>query len=199
MSLKFIAKALAAFGAAALVVLLAVTVYVVRHRADAQATQKIAGVMPDSLLHAKNFHWTQMKAGQMQWVLTAADASYSADRTAVKLKGAILDMTSTDGKQVHISAPQALLFMNGNHVNRANLSGGTVIRYGDFVLSTDSASFEPDADKIAADGQVTIVGQGVKVTGTGLTGSPKNRVFKLHQQVSTEIAPSKDSAKPKKS
>ncbi|HVA79834.1 MAG TPA: LPS export ABC transporter periplasmic protein LptC [Candidatus Binataceae bacterium] len=199
MSLKVIAKALAAFGAAALAVLLAVTIYVVRHREDAQATQKIAGVLPDSLLHAKNFHWTQMKAGQMQWVLTAADASYSADRTAVELSRADLDMTSTDGKHVHITAPQALLYMNGNHINRANLTGGAVIRYGDFVLSTDSASFEPDADQVAAAGLVTIVGEGVKVTGIGLTGSPKTRIFKLHQQVSTEIAPSKNSAKPKKS
>jgi LPS export ABC transporter protein LptC len=200
MSLKVIAKALAAFGAAAIAVLLAVTIYVVRHREDAQALTKIAGVLPDSLLHAKNFHWTQMKGSEMQWVLTAADASYSTDRTSVKLVGANLAMTSNDGKEVHVTAPQALLYMNGNHINRADLSGGTVIRYGDFVLSTDSASFDPDADKVEAGGLVTVEGEGVKVTGIGLSGSPKNRVFQLHQQVSTEIQPKKDdSAKPKKS
>ncbi|MGH7781077.1 MAG: LPS export ABC transporter periplasmic protein LptC [Candidatus Binataceae bacterium] len=200
MSLKVIAKALAACGAVAIAVLLAVTIYVVRHRQDAQALTKIASVLPDSLLHAKNFHWTQMKGSEMQWVLSAADASYSADRTAVKLRGANLAMTSSDGKEVHVTAPQALLFMDGNHIKRAQLSGGTVIRYGDFMLSTDAASFDPDADKVEADGLVTVVGEGVKVTGIGLTGSPKTRVFQLHQQVSTEIQPKKDSnAKPKKS
>jgi len=200
MSLKLIAKALAAFGAAAIVVLLAVTIYVVRHREDAQALTKVASVLPDSLLHAKNFHWTQMKVSEMQWVLSASDASYSADRTGVKLVNANLAMTSSDGKEVHVTAPQALLYMDGNHIHRADLSGGAVLRYGDFVLSTDAVSFDPDADTVNASGLVTVEGEGVKVTGIGLTGSPKTRVFQLHQQVRTEIQPKKDSsAKIKKS
>ncbi|MHB8382477.1 MAG: LPS export ABC transporter periplasmic protein LptC [Candidatus Binataceae bacterium] len=200
MSLKLIAKALAAFGAAAIAVLLVVTIYVVRHRENEQSLTKLAGVLPDSLLHAKNFHWTQMKGSEMQWVLTAADASYSADRTAVKLDGANLNMTSSDGKLVHVTAPKALLYMDGNHIHRADLSGGAVIRYGDFVLSTAAVSFDPDADKVNADGLVTVEGEGVKVTGIGLTGNPKTRVFQLRQQVSTDIQPQKDSsAKPKKS
>jgi LPS export ABC transporter protein LptC len=199
MSLRVIAKLLAVSGAAALAVLLAVAIYVVRHREDAQSLEKVAAVLPNSLLHAKNFHWTQMKGAQMQWVLTANDASYSADRTAVKLVGADLAMTSSDGKEVHITAPKALLYMKGNHINRAEMSGGTVIRYGDFVLSTGTASFDPDDDHVEADGPVTVEGEGVKVTGIGLTGSPKTRIFELHQQVRTEIQPKKDSsAKPKK-
>ncbi len=199
MSPKRIAKVLAGFGAVALAVLLVVTIYVVRHRNDVQSLQKVASVLPNSLLHARNFHWTQMKAGQMQWVLTASDASYSVDRTAITLKDANLAMVSQDGKPVNVTAPRAILFLKGNHPSRADLSGGTRIRYGDFVLSTDSMTFQPDADKVEADGLVTVEGQGVKVTGVGLTGSPKNRVFELHQQVSTEIQPRNQSAKPKKS
>ena len=85
--------------------LLAVTIYVVRHREDAQALATVAGVLPDSLLHAQNFHWTQMKGSEIQWVLSASDASYSADRTGVKLVNANLAMTSSDGKEVHVTAP----------------------------------------------------------------------------------------------
>ena len=77
MSPRRIARALAGFGIVALLILLGVTVWVVRHRQDAQALQRAAGLVPGSLLHAHNFHWTQMKAGQRQWVLTADDASYA--------------------------------------------------------------------------------------------------------------------------
>lgn len=195
MSPRRIARALAGFGAVALLILLGVTVWVVRHRHDAQAIQKVAGLVPGSLLHAHNFHWTQMKAGTPQWVLTASDAAYSGDKSALVLTDADVAMTSDDGKPVKIKAPHAVLHMNGNHVNRADLSGGTVINYGDFTVTTESASFLPDVDKVEAPGQVTLEGEGVKVIGIGLTGNSKTRVFQLNQQVSTEITPKKDSGK----
>src|SRR5215472_6571496 len=199
MSPRRVARALAGFGAVALLILLGVTVWVVRERNDAQALQKVAGLVPGSLLHAHNFHWTQMKAGERQWVLTAADASYSGDKSALMLTDPDVTMTSDDGKQVRIKAPQAMLHMTGNHVNRADLSGGTVITYGEFTLTTPSASFTPDTDHIEAPGQVTLEGQGVKVVGIGLTGNSKTRVFQLNQQVNTEITPKKDSGKAKQS
>ena len=154
MSPRRIARALAGFGAVALLILLGVTVWVVRHRHDAQAIQKVAGLVPGSLLHAHNFHWTQMKAGTPQWVLTASDAAYSGDKSALVLTDADVAMTSDDGKPVKIKAPHAVLHMNGNHVNRADLSGGTIINYGDFTVTTESASFLPDIDKVEAPGQV---------------------------------------------
>ncbi|MGO9452946.1 MAG: LPS export ABC transporter periplasmic protein LptC [Candidatus Binataceae bacterium] len=196
MSPKQIARALAGFGIVALVVLLSVTVWVVRHREDAQALQKVAGLVPGSLLHAHNFHWTQMKAGERQWVLMAADAAYSGDKTSVVLTDANVTMVSDDGKDVKITAPRVVLQMNGNRVNRADLSGGTVIKYGDFTMTTDSASFSPDNDRIEAPGKVTLEGEGLKVDGIGLTGNSKTRVFQLNQRVNTEMTPKqKDSGK----
>ena len=199
MSPRRIARALAGFGAVALLILLGVTVWVVRHRHDAQAIQKVAGLVPGSLLHAHNFHWTQMKAGTPQWVLAASDAAYSGDKSALVLTDADVAMTSDDGKPVKIRAPHAVLHMNGNHVNRADLSGGTVIKYGDFTVTTENASFLPDLDRVEAPGQVTLEGEGVKVIGIGLTGNSKTRVFQLNEQVSTEITPKKDSGKAKQS
>jgi len=100
---------------------------------------------------------------------------------------------------VVVNAPHADLTLNGNHVTRAYLSGGTVIHFGDYVLSTDSATFMPDDDKVEAAGLVTVVGDGLKVTGVGLIGHPKTRVFQLSTQVETVVTPKKDSEKSKQS
>jgi hypothetical protein len=108
-------------------------------------------------------------------------------------------MTSSDGKPVVVNAPSALLAMNGNHVTRAYLSGGTVIHFGDYILSTDSATFMPDEDQVEATGLVTVLGEGLRVTGVGMTGHPKTRIFQLHQQVETEFTPQSDREKTKKS
>ncbi|MGH7815696.1 MAG: LPS export ABC transporter periplasmic protein LptC [Candidatus Binataceae bacterium] len=192
MSPRRIAKALAGFGAIAVVTLLAVTVWVVHSRSIAEGLEKIAAIAPDSLLHAHNFHWTQMKNGQRQWVLTARDASYGADKKSVLLTDAAITMTASDGKPVKIEAPHAVLALNANHVTRADMSGGTVVHYGDFVITTDSAAFMPDGDKVEAPGFVTLTGAGIKMTGIGLTGQPKERTFQLLRQVTTEVQPKHD-------
>jgi LPS export ABC transporter protein LptC len=199
LSPRRIAKALAGFGAVALIVLLVATIWIVRHRSATQVLQTAAGLVPGTLLRAHNFHWTQMKGGERQWVLTAGEADYSADKTTLKLTDAVVTMVSSDGKPVVVNSPHADLTMNGNHVTKAYLTGGTVIHFGDYVLSTDSATFMPDDDKVEAPGLVTVIGDGLKVTGVGLSGHPKTRVFELHTQVQTEVTPKKDSEKSKPS
>lgn len=199
MSLRRIAKALAWFGAIALAALLAVAIWVVHNRDSAEAMRKVADLMPGTLLHARNFHWTQMKAGRREWVLSAREASYAANKSSMTLKDAVLSLVSEDGKQVDVTAPHAILYLNHDHVNRADLSGGTIIKYGNFVLTTADASFMPDDNRFQAPGPVTIEGEGVKVTGIGMSGNPKTRVFKLLQQVRTQIVPKKASAKSKTS
>ncbi len=198
MSPRRIAKALAGFGVVAIAALFATTVYVVRHRPTPQTLSKVAGLVPNSLLHAHNFHWTQLKSGTSQWVLSAADASYSADKTSLELNAPTLSMTAQDGSPVTVSAAHAMLLLDGNHIKRADLSGGTTIHYGDFTVTTDQASFMPDQDKVEAAGPVSIEGEGFKVSGTGLSASPRNHRFELLNQVSTEITPRKNGEPAKK-
>jgi len=185
---KQIAKALGAFGAVAIAALLGATIYVVRNRAAIPALTTVAGLLPGSLQHVHNFHWTQIKAGAQQWVLTARDANYAGDKSSLILNDAVITMVSQDGKPVVVKAPKAVLGMHGNKIERAALSGGTQIHYGDFVLTTDAANFVPD-DQVDAPGLVTIEGDGIKVTGIGMTGHTKTRQFALLKQVSTYIAP----------
>jgi LPS export ABC transporter protein LptC len=199
LSPRRIAKFLAGFGTIALVILLVATIWIVRHRSAEQVLQTAAGLVPGTLLRAHNFHWTQMKAGERQWVLTAGEADYSADKTTLKLTDAVVTMVSSDGKPVVVNSPHADLTMNGNHVTKAYLTGGTVIHFGEYVLSTDSATFMPDDDEVDAPGLVTVEGDGLKVTGVGLSGHPKTRVFQLHTQVETVVTPKKDSEKSKPS
>jgi LPS export ABC transporter protein LptC len=193
MSPKRVAKAMGLFGAAALAVVLAVAIYVVRHRAPATTMQQMADLVPSALLHAHNLKWTQMSGGQSQWHLSAREASYSHDKTSLVLSDAELSMVSKDGKNVEVSAPRAEISVTGNHINQAHLSGGLRINYGDFVLKTAEATFSPDKDVVNAPGQVEVQGQGMTVTGVGLTGHPNERNFTLLSQTNTVVIPKKSS------
>ena len=193
MSPKRVAKAMGLFGAAALAVVLAVATYVVRHRPPATTIQQMAGIVPSALLHAHNLKWTQMSGGLSQWHLSAREASYSHDKTTLILTDAELSMVSKDGKDVEVSAPRAEISVTGNHINQAHLSGGLRIAYGDFVLTTGEATFAPDKDSVNAPGEVQVQGQGLTVTGTGMTGHPNERNFTLLSQTNTVVIPKKTS------
>lgn len=201
MSPRRVAKAMGLFGAAALAVVLAVAVYVVRHRSPATTLQQVANIVPGALLHAHNLQWTQMSGGLSQWHLSAGDASYSQDKKSLRLRDARLSMISKDGKNVQVVAPLAEISVTGNHINQAHLSGGLKINYGDFVLTTPEATFAPDKDMVSAPGAVEVQGQGMTVTGIGLTGHPNERNFTLISQTNTVVVVPKKSgdAKPGKS
>ncbi|HKV54997.1 MAG TPA: LPS export ABC transporter periplasmic protein LptC [Candidatus Binataceae bacterium] len=187
MSPRLIAKLLAAVGAVALAAIVIITVVVVRSRTTEQKLQTIAAVVPGALLHAHNFHWTQMRGDKSQWVLKAKDASYSNDKTSIILTDAELSMTTKDGKRLLLQTPRAKLRMSGNHISRADMTGGLRVDYGDFVLSTGNATFLPDNDEIEAPGEVKIDGPGLQVAGIGMTGHPKEQTFQLLKQVTTRI------------
>jgi LPS export ABC transporter protein LptC len=178
---------LALFGTIALGVIVVVTVVVVRQRSALQRLRTVAAVFPGTLLHAHNFNWTQMHGDQSQWVLKANDASYSSDRTSILLVQPRISMTAQDGKHISLSASRAVLTVSGNHISRADMSGGLKVNYGDFVLNTESATLLPDDDQLHASGAVKIEGPGLDVAGIGLSGHPKAQTFNLLKQVKTTI------------
>jgi len=199
MSPKLIAKLLAGFGIAALAVIAIVTVTVVRGRSPERNLGQLVDLVPDALLHARNFHWTQMKGPVKEWILSAQEASFANDRKSVILKNAKVTMITADGKHVIMEAPILRLAVTGNHVNSADLSGGVTVHYGDFVVTTETAKFVPDSDVLDAPGLVTVVGQGMTVTGVGLSGHPRQQQFTLNKSVNTEITRQPGSPAPGKS
>jgi LPS export ABC transporter protein LptC len=199
MSPRRIAKALAAFGAVAVATLVLVTIYVVRTRKPEAILTKAVGLIPGSFLHVHNFHWTQLKEGKQEWVLTANDASYSGDKTLLFLTRPLLTTVSDEGKPVTVEAPKAVITMSSdNHPKKVVLTGGTVIHYGDFVVNMDEATMLPDTDQVDSPGLVTINGEGLQISGVGMTGHPRGHQFELLSRVSTVIQPRGGNAKKSK-
>jgi LPS export ABC transporter protein LptC len=194
MSPRRIARLLTFFGTVALMVIFVVTVIVVHRRSAEQKLQIVAAVVPGALLHARNFNWTQMRGDKSQWVLKASDARYSNDKT-ILLTQPRLSMIAQDGKHVLLIASRAVLTVDGNHIDRAEMSGGLTVDYGEFVLMTDKATFLPDDDQLHAPGAVKINGPGLEVAGVGLSGHPKEQTFQLLNEVKTIINQQKQRAK----
>ncbi len=151
------------------------------------ALRKTLDMVPGSLLHASNFHWTQMKGDRKQWELWAREASYSDDKTGLRLREPDLLMELDDGKILKLHAASADLKMNGKHIDEARLNGGFEMKYDDIEISMAEATFVPDRDVLLASGPVEIRSPGFTVNGIGLEAHPKARRFALQRQVRTEL------------
>ena len=189
MSPRRIAKTLAGIGIAALTIIVVAAVWIIKSRErERSALSNTVTVEPGSLLHARHFHWTQMKGDKEQWQLVATEASYGEDRTSLTLKDTKLTMVMEDGKPLAVSANRVDLSLSGsNHVKRAEFSGGLVLDYGDIRLKTAGGTFLPDRDLLQAPGPVEIAGDGFKITGVGLEAQPRARTFELKHQVVTDL------------
>lgn len=188
MSPRNIAKTLAGIGIGALLVIVVGAILLIKNRERERALLAHSfTVEPGSLLHARNFHWTQMKGDKEQWQLTASEASYGEDRTSLTLKGSKLNMVLDDGKPVSAVAHRVDLKLSGNHVNRADFSGGLVLNYGDIRITTQGGTFLPDSDLLEARGPVEIAGPEFKVVGVDLEAKPRARTFTLKHQVVTDL------------
>ncbi len=184
---KMVAGTLAVVGAASLVAIAVVAIPKMIHGDPNAALRKTLDMVPGSLLHASNFHWTQMKGDRKQWELWAREASYSDDKTVLKLREPDLLMELDDGKIVKLHSATADLKMNGKHIEEAWLKGGLKIKYEDVEISMTEATFMPDRDVLQTSGPVEIQSPGFTVNGVGLEGHPKARRFALQHQVSTEL------------
>ncbi len=189
MSPRQIAKTLAGVGIAALVVIVTAAVVIIKSRdRERQLLAQSVKVEPGSLLHAHNFHWTQMKGDKEQWELFSSEANYSDDRTSLTLKDSKIKMVLDDGKPLSANAKLVNLKLSGNnHVTWAHFSGGVVVHYGDIMITTNDGTFLPDSDLLTSTSPVEIVGQGFKVVGVGLKAKPKARTFSIEHQVVTDF------------
>jgi LPS export ABC transporter protein LptC len=190
MSPRRIAKALAAIGILALAVIVVAAVWIIRSRERERVVlAHSVNVVPGSLLHARNFHWTQMKGDKEQWQLVASEASYGENRSSLTLKDTKLTMVLDDGKPLSVQAQHVDLSLSGNHVKRAEFSGGLLLDYGDVRLKTAGGVFYPDKDLLEAKGPVEISGEGFKISGVDLQAKPRARTFTLEHQVVTQLTP----------
>ncbi len=187
MSPRRVAAVLAAAGVISLIVIALIAVPAIRRHAQDRALRRTLDLVPGVLLHARGFHWTQMKGDRKQWELSAREASYSNDKTSLKLRQPELLMVLDDGKTLLLHAASAELKLSGNHIDQAELGGGLELKYGDVALSTTAATFVPDRDLLEAPGPVEVRSPDFDVSGIGLEAHPRARLFEVQSQVSTRL------------
>jgi len=152
--------------------------------------------LPAAAQRIEDFHRVKVKNARKVWEISAKEAQYFEEpneivvvepRVSFYVKGA----NPGDKEEViSLRGGEGRLSLDGRNVERVSLSRGIELRFRDFVLVTEKANFDQDAEKVVAPGKVSITGDGVVLTGKRMTVEVSSERLKLHE-VKTVFSPTR--------
>ncbi len=144
----------------------------------------------DSKFVLKEFHRFEVKDGRKVWEAKGSQGQYSPEDNAARIQDAQVWIYQKDGKQVTMTARQAVLKLQGPGLKGADASGDVTIIYNqNETLKTDLLSYDKEKNKVSAPGLVTISGALLDISGEILDGDLATKSFTLKKNVRTVLKP----------
>ncbi len=153
-----------------------------RQRAD-DLRQQALNLLPHVAQRIQDFHRVQVDHGRKVWEVSASEAQYYSDERVVVVKDPMVSFFPADGRVVALRGKEGKVFLGSHDLRRIELIGGIDVQLGDYVLRTDYARYERDADVIVAPGPVRITGQAFELHGTGMEVAVGAQRLKLAEAV----------------
>ncbi len=150
----------------------------------------LEGMLPEAVQWIQNFHRIEIREGKKSWELVADEAQYLQDRNQVLVRNPRTTLYMKDGEKVVVSGNQGTVeFLNGKDLQRAVLHDSVEVHVRGFVIRAEEAIYERSAEKIVANGPVTIVGAELQVAGIDMTVYVKDSRFELGKSVRVTVLP----------
>lgn len=145
------------------------------------------GMLPDAVQWIQNFHRIEIRDGKKSWELEADEAQYLEDQNQVVVRNPRTTFYIGDGEQVTASGSQGLVEFKGKDLQKATLEKAVEIHVRGFVVRAEHAIYDRDADRIVANGPVTIDGAELRVAGNDMVVFVKESRFELKRPVRVTV------------
>ena len=149
----------------------------------------LEGMLPEAVQWIQNFHRIEIREGKKSGA-GPDEAQYLQDRNQVLVRNPRTTLYMKDGEKVVVSGNQGTVeFLNGKDLQRAVLHDSVELHVRGFVIRAEEAIYERNAEKIVANGPVTIVGAELQVAGIDMTVYVKDSRFELGKSVRVTVLP----------
>ncbi|MGH7822593.1 MAG: LPS export ABC transporter periplasmic protein LptC [Candidatus Binatia bacterium] len=149
----------------------------------------LEGMLPEAVQWIQNFHRIEIKEGKKAWEVEADEAQYLQEREQVLVRSPRASFYLKDGDKVTVSGDHGRLQFTGKDLQRVVLRDNVVIHVRDFVIRVAGARYSRENDRIVADGPVSVVGEQVELSGSGMIVFMKASRMKLRQDVHVKLLP----------
>jgi LPS export ABC transporter protein LptC len=146
-------------------------------------------VLPDVSQRIQDFHRVKVENGRKVWEVQARDAQYKEGEGVVSVIDPVVAVYLADGGEVSLRGTSGTVVLDGRELRRVDVEGAIAVRFGNYELRTDRASYEAAPDLVTAPGAVHITGDGLDIEGRHMEVEVGAQRLRLAEQVRVVLQP----------
>jgi lipopolysaccharide export system protein LptC len=131
----------------------------------------------------------KVENGRKVWEVAARDAQYKEGDGVVSVIDPVVAFYLANGDEVSLRGTSGTVFLEGRELTRVDVEGGITVRFGDYALTTDLASYEAASGLVIAPGAVHITGGGLEIEGRHMEVEVEAQRLRLAEQVRVVLQP----------
>ena len=144
--------------------------------------------LPQVAQRIQNFRRVKMEGDRKVWEVAAREAQYfEEDQQIVVDEPTVSFFVKGDQGMVTVKGKQGKIALDGREMDRVDLEGAIELRFRDYLVQTDRASYERSSDSVTSPGEVTITGDGLKLTGSHMTVEMESQRVRIEGDVRTVL------------
>ncbi len=126
--------------------------------------------LPQVSQRIQNFRRVKMDGERKVWEVAAREAQYfEEDKQIVVDDPEVSFFVKDDQGVVSVKGKQGKILLDGRDMDRVDLEGGIELRFRDYLVRTDRASYRRSDDSVVSPGTVEVTGGGISLSGEHMT------------------------------
>ena len=154
------------------------------HRLKKNPEAVLAFLPEESNVSLNSIHHVSTRDGKKEWSLDAESVRYQQANNKAILQGVSVTFFFKNGETVNLTGNEGIFYTDTKNMK---ISGDVVVKSGANELKTDMLSYHHENQTVSTDKPVTLVGEGVRLTGNNMTFSFVNNEVEVWGDVETFI------------
>ncbi len=144
--------------------------------------------LPQVAQRIQNFRRVKMEGDRKVWEVAAREAQYfEEDRQIVVDAPEVSFFVKDDQGVVSVKGKQGKIMLDGREMDRVDLTGNIELRFRDYLVRTDSASYQRAEDTVVSPGAVVVTGNGLSLSSDRMTVEMESQHVKFEGKVRTVL------------
>src|SRR5262245_45048941 len=126
--------------------------------------------LPQVAQRIQNFRRVKMEGDRKVWEVAAREAQYyEEDHQIVVDAPEVSFFVKDDQGTVSVKGKEGKILLDGREMDRVDLNGSIELRFRDYLVKTESASYKRTDDAVVAPGAVVVTGNGLSLSSDRMT------------------------------
>lgn len=122
-------------------------------------------LLPDVAQRIQDFHRVKVDDGRKVWEVAAKEARYFEGDGVVAVEDPVVSVFFEEGRSVSLQGRSGKVILDGADVDRVEIEGEIDVKLNEYALSTESAYYEANTDRIIVPGAVRVESKQLQIDG----------------------------------